>query len=372
MAKQYDDTNRGALFKNDRKEARKIEGQYIPHRLAMIQSPAWRVLSLSARRVLERIEIEHMQHGGKENGQLAVTYDHLVEYGIDRHAIAPAQRELEAPGFAEITEHGCAGHAEHRAPNKFQLTYLHTNTWKPTDEWRRIKTREEAEAIAKMARLPRETPRKTRVQKQKPVGVSAKSRCGRPPLKRPEKGANEGQSPVGVSHTTSISLGESDVSASVTENSWSVSRRARRRRKLPWSKPTLTEVLLGPKTIDHLKALYKHQAEQVGQPDDVWLRPPSPSGRLERAPTEADAQPKLPLGPVIVTRPPAPFKCSGCGEQHDRPGQRYCRSCHTEYSCVAQPAPAVAGRAGPPLLPAKKGRSRGRVVRTYRTMGPSA
>jgi hypothetical protein len=42
-----------------------------------------------------------------------------------------------------LQPHGCAGNAEHRAPNKSRLTYLHTNTWKPTDEWRRIKTLEQ-------------------------------------------------------------------------------------------------------------------------------------------------------------------------------------------------------------------------------------
>jgi hypothetical protein len=162
-----------------RRKARKIEGQYVPHRRAMVESPAYRVLSLSARRCLDRIEIEHMQHGGNENGRLPVTHDHFREYGIDGHAIAPALRELEALGFIEITEHGVAGNADRRAPNKFRLTYIHAD-WKPTDEWRRIKTIEEARAIAKTARLPREQPRKWRVQKQKPVGVSPRTSGGFP------------------------------------------------------------------------------------------------------------------------------------------------------------------------------------------------
>jgi hypothetical protein len=56
--------------------------------------------------VLARIEIELADHGGMDNGKLIVTFEQFVEYGIERHAIAPAIRELEALGFIEITEHG--------------------------------------------------------------------------------------------------------------------------------------------------------------------------------------------------------------------------------------------------------------------------
>jgi hypothetical protein len=81
-----------------RRKARKIEGQYIAHRLAMIESPAYRVLSFHARRCLDRIEIEHLRHGGKENGRLPVTYDQFIEYGVmSRRFIGPALRELVAP-----------------------------------------------------------------------------------------------------------------------------------------------------------------------------------------------------------------------------------------------------------------------------------
>ena len=90
----------------------------------MIKSPAWSVLSLSARRVLDRIEIEHADHGGNDNGRLPVTYDDFERDGIHRHAIGPAIRETVALGFAEITERGRAGNAEFRSPHKFRLTYF--------------------------------------------------------------------------------------------------------------------------------------------------------------------------------------------------------------------------------------------------------
>jgi hypothetical protein len=40
-----------------RKNANAIDEAFVPHRLSMLVSPAWMVLSLTARRVLDRIEI---------------------------------------------------------------------------------------------------------------------------------------------------------------------------------------------------------------------------------------------------------------------------------------------------------------------------
>ena len=104
----------------------RIAGQFAPRTIAMLESPAFQVLSLAGHRVLARIEIELAHHGGNDNGRLPVTFDHFAEYGMDRHAIAPALREVCALGFIEITEQGRAGNAEWRRPNKFRLTYRHT------------------------------------------------------------------------------------------------------------------------------------------------------------------------------------------------------------------------------------------------------
>ena len=103
----------------------KIVGQFSARTIEMLRSPAYRTLSLSARRVLDRVEIEHADHGGLENGRLPVLFDDFQSYGIDRHSIAPAIRECVALGFLEITEIGRAGNAEYRRPNKFRLTYIH-------------------------------------------------------------------------------------------------------------------------------------------------------------------------------------------------------------------------------------------------------
>jgi hypothetical protein len=134
-----------------RRRRTKIDGQFAARLIDMLRSPAWCALSLSARRVLDRIEIELADHGGMDNGKLPITYDDFERYGIHRHSIAPAIRECVALGFAEVTEAGRAGNAEWRKPNLFRLTYKPTKNAGPTEEWKRV-TAEEAEIIARTAR----------------------------------------------------------------------------------------------------------------------------------------------------------------------------------------------------------------------------
>jgi hypothetical protein len=131
----------------------KIAGQFAHLLIETLESPAYRVLSLSALRVFSRIQIEHAHHGGKENGRLPVTFRDFYKYGVHWNAIAPAIRELEALGFIRITQVGRAGNGEFRIPNKFALTHLLTDDHTaPTNDWRRIKTIEDATAIAGAAR----------------------------------------------------------------------------------------------------------------------------------------------------------------------------------------------------------------------------
>lgn len=114
--------------------------------IEMLESPAYRVLSLSAHRVLSRIEIEFAHHAGAENGRLVVTFDDFASYGVRRHSIGPALIELEALGFIAITEHGrTARAAEYRRPNKYQLLSRPKQKGiEAINLWRRFKTIDEA------------------------------------------------------------------------------------------------------------------------------------------------------------------------------------------------------------------------------------
>jgi hypothetical protein len=156
----------------------KIDGQFAPHLIDMLRSPAWCALSLSARRILDRVEIELANHGGVDNGKLPVTYDDFARYGIDRDAIATAIRECTALGFLEVTEAGRAGNAEWRKPNLFRLTYRETRHAGPTHEWKRTTNQDDAKIIARTARTARTA--KTRSQS----GKTAKPSRGNPDRKR--------------------------------------------------------------------------------------------------------------------------------------------------------------------------------------------
>jgi hypothetical protein len=134
-----------------KKRTNQINGQFAPRTINMLRSPAMRVLSLTGRRILDRIEIELAQHGGKDNGKLPITYSDLIAFGIHDHAIGPGLREVEALGLVEI-KRGVAGSASHRKPNLFRLTYRHADGKGETNEWARIGTIEQAEKLISQAR----------------------------------------------------------------------------------------------------------------------------------------------------------------------------------------------------------------------------
>jgi len=154
-------------FKPILRRRNRIGEQFAPRTISMLESPAFCVLSLSARRVLDRLEIELASHGGRDNGQLPLTYAQLEVYGLHKDAIAPAIRECVALGFVEVTQRGRASStAEYRHPSKYRLTYRPTEHGVASDEWRRIKSGEEAETRARTAR--QSPPKKTKRHPRKP------------------------------------------------------------------------------------------------------------------------------------------------------------------------------------------------------------
>jgi hypothetical protein len=144
----------------ERRRRNRIAGQFTALLTDMLESPAWRVLSLSARRVLDRVAIELRHHGGYEGDGLCVTYADFQKYGIERHAIPPAVREVVALGFLRIARQGRAGNSEFRRSTLYKLTYVNTVDGEPTHEWKRIRSREEAEMKAREARAAQRPPKK--------------------------------------------------------------------------------------------------------------------------------------------------------------------------------------------------------------------
>lgn len=138
---------------------------WVAHPVEMRRSPAWRFLPDTARRVLDVLEVAHMEHGAADNGNLAVPYDDFAKQGIRRGSVALALRQCEALGFLEKQTFGYAhGNGPKRLPNRYFLTYLNGrgNSRLPTDAWERIKTDDDARAALARAKQPEAAPRSTK------------------------------------------------------------------------------------------------------------------------------------------------------------------------------------------------------------------
>jgi hypothetical protein len=135
-----------------RRNRNRIDGQFAPRLIEMLESPAYRTLSLSGRRVLDRIEIELAQHAGKDNGKLPVTFRDFHHYGMHWDAIATGIHEAVVLGFVRVTRPGRACNAAFRIPRLFRLTYRHSEREEPTHEWRRITTMQQAKKLVRATR----------------------------------------------------------------------------------------------------------------------------------------------------------------------------------------------------------------------------
>lgn len=113
-----------------------IDGPFIAHRLEMLESNAWSCLTLAARRILDRLEIEHMNYAGRENGALPCAYRDFEDFGVRKSSIKSALDLLIGSGFIELAQPGRAGNGEWRRVARYRLTYISTGKAGPTDDWR--------------------------------------------------------------------------------------------------------------------------------------------------------------------------------------------------------------------------------------------
>jgi hypothetical protein len=109
--------------------------------LEILMSPAWRAMPPTARAVVDRVQVEHCQHAGTQNGKLPVTYDDFEEFGARRRSIKFGIMAAEALGWIDITEQGCAGAGDTRRAARYALTWVDRHNGTPrTDRWREIAT----------------------------------------------------------------------------------------------------------------------------------------------------------------------------------------------------------------------------------------
>jgi hypothetical protein len=118
-------------------------GAFVPHRLEMLISPAWQQAPRPLRRLIERLEIEHLRHGGFNNGELYVSYNQFVAFGLSKKSIRPTLDLGQALGLIEVIQDVDVipgdRKSDLRPENKYRLTYVPAKgKQSPTDEWKAI------------------------------------------------------------------------------------------------------------------------------------------------------------------------------------------------------------------------------------------
>jgi hypothetical protein len=112
----------------------------------LLESLSWRSLSIHSRRLLDYLILEHMRHGGKNNGRLLAPQRQLIAFGIHAHFVATAIKDAERVGVLDC-KRGVG-----RRPSLYGLTWLPRAPGEPpTDRWRQC----EAAAIALIAERKR-------------------------------------------------------------------------------------------------------------------------------------------------------------------------------------------------------------------------
>ena len=107
------------------------------HTGEMLESDAWRALSLRGRRLIDFLELEYMANAGRCNGELMATYDQLANFGIVRRFILETIEEVKRNGFI-VVEHGGRWNMTNR-PSLYRLTYYADKDGNPaTNDWRRF------------------------------------------------------------------------------------------------------------------------------------------------------------------------------------------------------------------------------------------
>ncbi len=105
----------------------------------LLASDAWQGMSLTARRLLDFILIEHMNHSGTENGNLMATYEQLKAFGLHQDRIHLAIEELEMLGLVRFEKAGYR-RGGILGPTRFRLTFQGDNEFNfPTNEWKATK-----------------------------------------------------------------------------------------------------------------------------------------------------------------------------------------------------------------------------------------
>jgi hypothetical protein len=120
----------------------------------MLDSPAWRTLPGNAMKIVFRIVLEHLKHGGVDNGGLPVTYLDFVKFGVRRNSIREAIEIAISLGWIDRTSVGeVPWHGDVRKPSTYGLTWLPQYNGAPaSNRWIKIDTQVDAKNAVKRAK----------------------------------------------------------------------------------------------------------------------------------------------------------------------------------------------------------------------------
>jgi len=101
--------------------------------LSLVESAAFRSLSINGWRFIRFLMAEHMRHAGKANGLLLAPRRQLRAAGIGSHHVSPAIEETERLGLVDCRR------GVGRQPSVYALTWLPmADGTEPSNRWRRV------------------------------------------------------------------------------------------------------------------------------------------------------------------------------------------------------------------------------------------
>lgn len=129
----------------------KFEEGFVGEPMSLLESPAYRALNFPALKILGFLKLEHVRHGGQENGRLLAPYRQLEALSISARHVKPALAMLEALGIIRVTSDGSRLGGRPNAAT-YALTWLPTCDGElPTEDYRRV-TEAEAKAYRPQSR----------------------------------------------------------------------------------------------------------------------------------------------------------------------------------------------------------------------------
>ncbi|MBG0797171.1 hypothetical protein IYX23_05650 [Methylocystis sp. L43] len=96
----------------------------------VMESPAWRSLSINARRIMDRLLLENFRHMGVENGKLRVSVRQFEECGVAMRLAKSAIAELVDGGLVAVMPGAASGSLA--PPNLYRITFHGTLDDDPT------------------------------------------------------------------------------------------------------------------------------------------------------------------------------------------------------------------------------------------------